>query len=95
MQLLAYDLLTSTYWMDVRKAETPDRAFGQAPTALWTAFRKTVPFQADIESRPNLPFSVVAYDFLKSNTPESFFNAGPAMPVTDGQLIETKPAIKK
>jgi histidine ammonia-lyase len=94
MQLLAYDLLTSTYWMDVRKVETPSRNFGQAPTSLWTAFRKVVPFQQDIESRPNLPFSVVAYDFLKSSAPETFYAGGPAMPVTDGQRLETKPAKK-
>jgi len=95
MQLLAYDLLISTYWMDVRKVETPSRNFGQTPTAVWTAFRKVVPFQQDIEARPNLPFSVVAYDFLKSNAPSSFYPAGPAMPATDGQRLEAKPAAKK
>jgi hypothetical protein len=78
--------------MDVRKAETPSRNFGQVPTAVWNAFRKEVPFQQDIESRPNLPFSLVAYDFLKSTTPETFYPAGPAMPTTDGQRLEAKPA---
>jgi len=95
MQLLAYDLLISTYWMDVRKVETPSRNFGQTPTAVWTAFRKVVPFQQDIEARPNLPFSVVAYDFLKSNTPSSFYPAGPAMQATDGQRLEARPASGK
>ncbi|MDB5397844.1 MAG: aromatic amino acid lyase [Rhodospirillales bacterium] len=95
MQLLAYDLLTSTYWMDVRKAEGPSRSFGQVPTAVWTAFRKTVPFQQDIETRPNLPFSVVAYEFLKSMSPESFYPAGPAMPTTDGERFDLEAAAKK
>jgi histidine ammonia-lyase len=94
MQLLAYDLLTSTYWMDVRKVEMPGRNFGRVPTAVWTAFRKVVPFQQDIEARPNLPFSVVAYDFLKSTAPEAFYPAGPAMPATDGQRLETNPTKK-
>jgi len=90
MQLLAYDLLTSTYWMDVRKVETPARSFGQVPTAVWTAFRKVVPFQQDIDTRPNVPFSVIAYDFLKSTPPETFYPAGPAMPATEGERLETK-----
>jgi histidine ammonia-lyase len=31
-QLLAYDLLTATYWLDVRQAEDPKRSFAPAPT---------------------------------------------------------------
>jgi histidine ammonia-lyase len=84
MQLLGYDLLTATYWMDVRRVEGPDRAFGKAPTAIWTAFRKVLPWQRDIDSRPDIPFSAVAYDFLKSNPATNFYAGGPPMPPTDG-----------
>jgi histidine ammonia-lyase len=86
MQLLAYDLLTATYWMDVRKVEGPNRAFGKAPTAVWTAFRKVVPWQRDIDSRPDTPLSAIAYEFLKETPATSFYPAGPAMPATDGEF---------
>ena len=86
MQLLGYDLLTATYWMDVRRVEGPNRAFGKAPTAVWTAFRKVVPWQLDIDSRPDIPFSVVAYDFLKSAPATNFYTGGPPMPATDGEF---------
>ncbi|MGC2029536.1 MAG: aromatic amino acid ammonia-lyase, partial [Steroidobacteraceae bacterium] len=44
VDLLAEDLLTGTYWLDLRKSQNPARAFGAAPTAVWTAFRGTLPF---------------------------------------------------
>ena len=40
MKLLAYSLLTDTYWMDVRRVQSPTRGFGQAPTAVWTALQR-------------------------------------------------------
>ncbi len=43
--LLGEDLLTATFWMDVRRAQSPGRDFGRAPTAAWTAFRQAVPWQ--------------------------------------------------
>jgi len=80
MELLGYDLLTSTYWMDVRKAQNAGRNFGRAPTAAWTAFRKIVPWQLPQDQRPEIPYGVVAYEFLKSTPASSFYLAGPAMP---------------
>jgi histidine ammonia-lyase len=88
LELLGYDLLTSTYWMDVRKAETPARQFGPAPTALWSAFRKAVPWQRDPDQRPDLPFSVQAYRFLKDSDPGQFYAGGPPMPQTEGDRAD-------
>ena len=34
--LLGEDLLTATFWMDVRRAQSPGRDFGRAPTAAWS-----------------------------------------------------------
>ena len=87
MQLLAYDLLTATYWMDVRRAENPSRNFGAAPTAAWTAFRKELPWQQEPESRPDVPYGAVAYRFLRTTPASTFFTSGPPMPATDGQLM--------
>ena len=93
-QLLAYDLLTATYWLDVRKAEGPKRSFAPAPTAAWSAFRKVLPWQQEIDSRPDLPYGAVAYNFLKQTPASTFYTAGPAMPATDGEFI-TVPARTK
>jgi histidine ammonia-lyase len=84
-QLLAYDLLTATYWLDVRKAEDPKRNFAPAPTAAWMAFRKVLPWQQEVDSRPDRPYGAIAYDFLKQTAASTFYAAGPAMPATDGQ----------
>lgn len=85
-QLLAYDLLTATYWLDVRKAEDPKRNFAPAPTAAWAAFRKILPWQQEVDSRPDLPYGVIAYRFLKQTPAAVYYAAGPAMPATDGEL---------
>lgn len=87
LQLLAYDLLTATYWLDVRKAEDPKRSFAPAPTAVWSAFRKRLPWQQEVDSRPDVPYGAVAYEFLKQTPASSFYASGPPMPVTGGQLM--------
>ena len=89
MQLLGYDLLTSSYWLDVRKAQDPTRDFAPAPTAAWRAFRKVLPWQEDEDSRPDVPYGAVAYRFLKRTPASSFYRGGPAMPSTDGELMPT------
>ena len=37
--LLGFDLLEGSLWMDVRKKQDPRRSFGEPATAAWTAFR--------------------------------------------------------
>src|SRR5580693_2747157 len=64
-QLLGYDLWNATYWLDVRKAQNSSRGFGPVPTAVWTAFRKQLPWQQEPEKRPEVPYGIVAYSFLK------------------------------
>ena len=87
VQLLGYDLLTATYWLDVRKAENPARDFAPAPTSAWMAFRKVLPWQQEVDSRPDVPYGAVAYNFLKQTPASNFYPSGPAMPATDGQLM--------
>lgn len=87
MQLLGYDLLTSTYWLDVRRAQDPARNFAPAPTAVWRAFRKSLPWQQEVDSRPDVPYGAVAYRFLKQTPASSFYAAGDPMPATDGQFM--------
>jgi histidine ammonia-lyase len=85
MQLLAFNLLTATYWMDLRRVQNPSRNFGQAPTAAWAAFRKVLPWQQDPSQRPQVPYGIVAYEFLKSTSAATFYGAGPIIPATQTQ----------
>jgi histidine ammonia-lyase len=80
MQLLGYDLWNATYWMDVRKAQKSTRSFGPVPTGIWTAFRKVLPWQQDPDTRPEVPYGILAYNFLKGTPAAVFYPAGPAMP---------------
>ena len=84
MQLLGYDLWNATYWMDVRKVQDPSRSFGTAPTAVWTAFRKILPWQQDPQTRPDIPYGILAQSFLLSTPATVFYSTGPEMPATAG-----------
>lgn len=95
MQLLAYDLLTATYWLDVRKAEDPKRTFAPAPTAAWIAFRNVLPWQQEVDNRPDVPYGAVAYNFLKQTPASTFYAGGPLMPATDGQLMMMHSQVKE
>ena len=95
MQLLGYDLWNATYWMDLRRTQDASRSFGPVATGVWTAFRKVLPWQQDPETRPEIPYGIVAYNFLKSTPASTFYPAGPVMPTTDGQLNAARPPTKK
>jgi len=95
LQLLAYDLLTATYWLDVRKAEDSKRNFAPAPTAAWIAFRNVLPWQQEVDSRPDVPYGAVAYNFLKQTPASTFYSGGPLMPATDGQLMTMHSKVKQ
>jgi histidine ammonia-lyase len=76
-QLLAHDLMTAAYWMDVRKVQNPARSFGQAATAAWTAYRQVSPWQMAAAERPERPAQDIAVEFLTRN-PAAKFSASPA-----------------
>lgn len=79
--LVAADVTTGARWMDVRKAQTPTRTFGAAPTAALAAFRKAVPLQPT----PGQPVGAAALAFVKTTPATTFYPAGPAMPKWGGQ----------
>ncbi|HTT01679.1 MAG TPA: aromatic amino acid ammonia-lyase [Steroidobacteraceae bacterium] len=72
LELLADDLLTGTFWMDVRKVQNGGRNFGPAPTAAWQAFRKVVPFQPGSGPAPQVPIHELTVSYMRS-TPVSLF----------------------
>lgn len=81
-QVVGYDLMTASYWMDLRKIQNPARGFGQGPTAAWTAFRQVVPFQRPMGQRQAEPLGVVAHRFVRE-TPASTFHPSGDTPPSD------------
>jgi histidine ammonia-lyase len=78
--LLAHDLLTATFWLDVRKAQDPSRNFGDGPTAAWAAFRKIVPLLPAMDQSPMQMRAMTAAAFLKGNATTKFYAGASSMP---------------
>jgi histidine ammonia-lyase len=78
--LLAHDLLTATFWLDVRKAQDATRDFGPGPTAAWTAFRKIVPLMPTPDTIPSQSRPMTAAAFLRTTAATNFYAGGEAMP---------------
>ncbi len=75
VELLAQDLLTGTYWLDLRKLQNAHRGFGPAPTAVWTAFRRVVPFKPDAAITLSRPVAAVAAQFIRTHSIDRFYGA--------------------
>jgi len=71
--MLGQNLLTAAFWMDIRKLENPDRAFGPGPTTVWTNFRKVIPFRDAVTQPAFVPRDDLAVNFLLTNSPASLF----------------------
>jgi histidine ammonia-lyase len=72
-ELLAEDLLTGTYWLDLRKAQNPNRAFGASPTAVWSTFRVALPFSGVGPNSATQPIHEIAAAFIRSNEAQIFY----------------------
>jgi histidine ammonia-lyase len=73
--LLAHDLLTAAFWLDVRKAQDASREFGLGPTAAWLAFRKIVPLLPPPGEIPTRSRAMTSAEFLRT-TPATLFYPG-------------------
>jgi histidine ammonia-lyase len=90
MDLLGIDLLEASFWMDVRKTQNPQRNFGPAPTAVWTALRNKVPLRPDPRSVAHESAEMRAAAFVHTTDPALFYSA--ALPPDRN---ETGPAAAK
>lgn len=76
LALLGQELLTTTYWMNVREKQGQvlgiQRSFGSGPTAAWQAFRQVVPWQMPPADRPHVPPGQLALDFLEARSAAEF-----------------------
>ena len=73
--LLAEDLLTGTYWLDLRKAQSPNIRFGESTEALWAGFRKVLAFDGAQpgEGAVPIPIHEVAARFIRSHPAARFY----------------------
>lgn len=76
--LLAQDIIVSTNWMEVRRAQDPKRRFGAAPARALAAVRTALPLVADTGVRRN--DGMILYEFLKATPAAQFYPAGPVRP---------------
>jgi len=81
LRLIGQELLTASFWMDVRATQNPARSFGAVTESVHGAFRTIVPWQADPNERPPRPaHGVIAYAFLRGNPPADFMGEAGAGP---------------
>jgi histidine ammonia-lyase len=73
IELLAEDLLTGTYWLDIRKTEDASRQFGASPTAVWTAFRAILPLNGVSAATAAQPIHEAAAAFIRLNPASNFY----------------------
>ena len=64
MRLIGQDLLTGTYWTNLRRVQDPARRFGAACDALIAAFGEIIPFD-DPGRAPGTKPAVLAYEFVR------------------------------
>lgn len=74
--LLAQDLITSSNWIEVRKAQAAGRAFGTAPTAALAAIRTALPLGQPLTRNPG----ETIYELIRSTPVRTFYTGGPAQP---------------
>jgi histidine ammonia-lyase len=80
LQLLAHDLMTAAYWMDLRKVEGPQRSMAAGPAAALAAYRQVSPWQAPAAQRPERPGSDLAVQFLRTHRAVEFWPALAQLP---------------
>jgi len=73
IELLAEDLLTGCYWLDMRKRQVGGRSFGPVVGSAWEAFRKAVPFEGSAESDPVQPIHEQAASFIRAHPVAMFY----------------------
>ena len=71
--MLGQDLLNAAFWMDLRKLENPNRTFGPGPIAVWSSFRKVIPFREPAAPPSFATRDDLAVNFLKTNNPVSLY----------------------
>ena len=77
-RLIAEELASASYWMEVRKTQNPDRSLGGPPVAALSALRTVLPWQAT--ERPELPQGTLVKAFMEANPAAAFMGTDAAGP---------------
>lgn len=78
--LVAQDLMTASYWMDIRRLQDPAREFGEAPTRAHAALREEIPWDMPPEDRPFRNPGQIIRDFMQEHPASEFYPGGPEEP---------------
>lgn len=65
LRLTAEEMLSASYWVEVRKAQNPARSLGRAAEDALAGLRTVLPWQTD--QRPYTPASEIVYSFMLNN----------------------------
>ena len=79
LELLAEDLLSGCYWLDMRKEQSGGRSFGPVTTAVWQSFRGKLRFAEGSED-DSRPIHELATTFIRSNPVANFYAGGAPTP---------------
>jgi histidine ammonia-lyase len=82
MRLVGQEMLSSSYWMEVRKKQNPARSFGVAPANALAALRAVIPWQQATDLRPELPAGELVYAFMQANPAATFMGGVSAEPTS-------------
>ena len=86
LSLIGFDLNNGARWIDIRKAQAPQRHFGQAVEAAWKAYRQRIPLANEAPGGlPQNPDASNIFGFL-TDVPAARFLPQPAMPA--GEAIQ-------
>jgi histidine ammonia-lyase len=78
MYLIGQELLSASYWMDVRRVQKPSRSFGGPATTALQALRAVIPWQQ--AERPETPAGNLVHAFMSANPASAFIGADAAGP---------------
>jgi len=73
LRLIAQEMLSASYWVEVRKAQNPARSFGRATEDALASLRTVLPWQAD--ERPPIPPGEIVYSYMLNNPAADFMGA--------------------
>jgi histidine ammonia-lyase len=80
LRLVAQEMLSASFWMEVRKAQNPDRSFGVAPTNALESLRGVLPWQLATDLRPELPAGELIYAYMNAVPAATFMGPDAAEP---------------
>jgi histidine ammonia-lyase len=93
LRLVAQEMLSASFWMEVRKAQNPEREFGDAPSRALQAVRGVMPWQLPTDLRHELPPGELLYAFMNAVPAATFMGADAAEPTA--VWARTMRAVKK